>query len=626
MKREAVTMHGVPARRVAVTGAAAFDHWFEWQPSGSREAFCARVGLPFDRPYVLYLCSSKFVAPHEASFVRAWLGWIRESAGALHDVGVLIRPHPQNAEQWAGVNLNVLGPVAVWPPAGAAPIDPQTRSDYFDSMYHSTAVVGINTTAEIESAIVGRPVHTLLAPEFRDTQEGTLHFHHLRRTNGGVLHVARDVAEHIAQLDASVSGLRIDDDRGRRFVEGFVRPFGLDVPATPRLVEAIERLAADTAAPAREAVWASLVRRRLTPRAAELARRAELEPVSHRTRRVGKAARHKTPQVLESEQPARLTGAPGEDDRQRMRRAKAEWAGRRQRIDDIILDFQKMGDLDRRSVVSGIEGHIPAESFVGLYAANKPRRLDYEHADIYLRVTSKTEAFRVKACGKEPFTIDWIHSRIQAGDVMYDIGANVGAYSFVAAKKPGGGARVYSFEASYANVAALSANVALNGLAGAVMPVPVALSDRTAMDVFNLRDMEPGGARHALGIDVTPEDGPTVFPQPVMVFRLDDLVEQFGLPLPNHIKLDVDGGELDVLKGAFRTLASPALRSLLVEVSTSLSTAVAEVLGRSGLRLEAKIVKKNKAGEYAVWYGLFGRGSDPATPVITTEHVEPVAG
>ena len=44
------------------------------------------------------------------------------------------------------------------------------------------------------------------------------------------------------------------------------------------------------------------------------------------------------------------------------------------------------------------------------------------------------------------------------------------------------------------------------------------------MDVFNLRDAEPGGARHSLGVD-PPEDGPTVFQQPIMVFRLDDAVE-----------------------------------------------------------------------------------------------------
>jgi hypothetical protein len=126
------------------------------------------------------------------------------------------------------------------------------------------------------------------------------------------------------------------------------------------------------------------------------------------------------------------------------------------------------------------------------------------------------------------------------------------------------------------------------------------------MNVFSLRDLEPGAARHALG-DQAPEDGPAVYRQPVMMFRLDDLIDVFGLPQPHHIKMDVDGGELAVLEGATRTLSSPLLQSMLVEVHTSLSGAVTEALERHGLRLHEKVSVKNKAGEYVVWYGLFAR-------------------
>jgi FkbM family methyltransferase len=267
---------------------------------------------------------------------------------------------------------------------------------------------------------------------------------------------------------------------------------------------------------------------------------------------------------------------------------------------------------------------IPADSFIALHAATRPRTLDYDRADIYMRVTTKGEEFRLRACAKEPFTIEWIHNRVGAGEVLYDIGANVGAYSLVAAKKPEGGARVFSFEPSYASITSLCANVILNDLGDRVTPMPIALSDRTAMNVFSLRDLEPGAARHALGSADT-EEGPAVYQQPVMTFRLDDLVESFGLPRPHHIKLDVDGGELAVLDGASRTLSSPTLQSMLIEVSTSLSAAVTEVLERHGLRLESKISVKNKSGEYAVWYGLFGRhGAVEGMPSATNE-AEPVS-
>ncbi|MBI4263994.1 MAG: FkbM family methyltransferase, partial [Acidobacteria bacterium] len=155
-----------------------------------------------------------------------------------------------------------------------------------------------------------------------------------------------------------------------------------------------------------------------------------------------------------------------------------------------------------------------------------------------------------------------------------------------------------------------------------ITPLPVALSDRTGLAVFSLRSLEPGSARHTLG-DGPSEEGPPVYRQPVMTFRLDDLIDELGVPPPNHIKLDVDGGELAVLGGASRALASPSLRSLLIEVSASMSDAITEVLCSHGLRLHSKVDVQNKAGDYLVWYGLFTRNGggaasgDPPVEVVS---------
>ncbi|MBI3049021.1 MAG: FkbM family methyltransferase [Acidobacteria bacterium] len=612
MKREAVELHGIPADRVVVTGAAAFDHWFEWRPSRAREAFCSHIGLPSDRPYLLYVCSSKFVAPDEAAFVQKWAQQVRCAPfQALRAAGILVRPHPQHAEQWQNADLSSFGGVVVWPPAGAAPVDADSRSDYFDSMYHSAGVVGVNTTAEIESAILGRRVFTLLAPEFRDTQEGTLHFRHLRSVNGGLVRVARDFDEHLAHLDAAVREPDAEDVQCRRFVEAFVRPYGVDVPATPRLVEALEALAAEPARAGSGApIWAPLIRPRLSRRAGELEREARAAQEARAAREAEKAAREARRRARVAE---RLAAQARKEEERRARRAEA-LATRRDPVQALAADFAALGSIKRRELLRAVMHQIPRSSFVDMHAASRPRRVAYEEADIYIQVLTKGEEFRLRACKKEPFTVDWIHTRIGAGEVLYDIGANVGIYSLVAAKKPGGAARVFSFEASYASVASLCTNIVLNGVGALITPMPVALADTTAMDVFSLRDLEPGAARHVLGPG-QPEDGPTLYQQPVMRFRLDDLVEWVRLPLPNHIKLDVDGGELAVLEGAPRTLSSPALQSILVEVSTAQSGAVTDVLECHGLRLDSKIVLKTKAGEYAVWYGVFTRsGGGKAAP------------
>jgi hypothetical protein len=297
MKKEAIELHGVRADRVAVTGAQQFDHWFTWRPSTSREAFCARVGLAATQPYLLYLCSSKFVAPDETRFVRQWIKQVRESSSLrLRSAGVLVRPHPQNEEQWSQFDASDLSNCAIYPKAGAVPIDAASKADYFDSIYHSAAVVGINTTAEIESAIVGRQVHTLLAAEFHETQVGTIHFHYLREAGGGLVHVARDFREHLLQLDAALHAGVEDDARCRRFVEAFIRPYGIDAPSTPRLVDAIETAAMRPAIDGRPS-W--LAARMLQPMLRRRALRAERDEA---LRLEAKAAERKLKSELAKQQ------------------------------------------------------------------------------------------------------------------------------------------------------------------------------------------------------------------------------------------------------------------------------------------------------------------------------------
>jgi hypothetical protein len=242
---EAVELHGVPAERVVVTGAPAYDHWFDWRPRSHRAEFCERVGLPGDGPFLLYVGSSRFIAPDEADFVRWWLSELRARGGEpLADVGVLVRPHPFHAARWLESGLASLPGVAVYPANGADPRDERSRTEYYDSIHHAAAVVGLNTSALIESAIVGRSVHSLLTSRFRPTQEGTMHFHHLLEAGGGLLNVADTVEAHFEQLGAALTSPGLSSERNIRFVTGFVRPHGLEFPATPRLVAAIERVAA----------------------------------------------------------------------------------------------------------------------------------------------------------------------------------------------------------------------------------------------------------------------------------------------------------------------------------------------------------------------------------------------
>jgi hypothetical protein len=238
---EAIRFHQVPAEKVVVTGAQCFDQWFDRQPSRSREDFLDRVGLPRHKPFILYVCSSLFRGTgNEARFVERWIQQVRSSSDPLlRDASILVRPHPQRLEAWAGADLSGFKDVVLF---GAHPIDAKSKNDYFDSMYHSAVVVGLNTSAFIEAGCVGRPVHTVLLPEFSDrNQEGTLHFRYLLEVNGGLLRAARSMDDHLAKLADVLHG-RVSGDGNRAFLEGFVRPFGINEPATPKFADAIEAL------------------------------------------------------------------------------------------------------------------------------------------------------------------------------------------------------------------------------------------------------------------------------------------------------------------------------------------------------------------------------------------------
>jgi hypothetical protein len=243
---EAVEMHSVPEDRIVATGAQRFDFLFNRQPSRTLAEFTDVSGLPHGRPYLIYVCSSSFIAPDEAAFVRHWLAALRESDDeVLRTIPVLIRPHPQNPQDWdeIGPPDGDLAPFVVWPPAGSNPVDAASQEDFFESISYGLAVVGINTSAMIEAAILGRSTFTIITDQHALTQEGTLHFQHLLAENGGFLHIARSLAEHTTQLADGLAGKISDEERLRTFVGHFIRPRGLDRPATPILADEIERLA-----------------------------------------------------------------------------------------------------------------------------------------------------------------------------------------------------------------------------------------------------------------------------------------------------------------------------------------------------------------------------------------------
>lgn len=322
-KREAVEHHHLDPTRISVTGSQVFDEWFDWRPSTTREGFCQRVGLRSDRPLLLYVGSSLLEeSPPEPTFVARWARYVRESGyPALRDCGILVRPHHERGSSWRRMNLAGLENIACWPRVGASPVDARSKADYFDSMYHAAVVVGLNTSAMIEAAILGRPVHTVLLPEFFDNQEGTVHFHYLLDGPDALLRATRSLDAHARDLAQVLEGHDADPGRSARFVRSFVRPFGVDTPATARVVDALEALAAGPApAPVPTPAWTRSIRPLM-----RLILRPYADAAAERVRRAADASRRREAETLEAHRRRK------EPDLREYRRQRLEGHRRRKR-------------------------------------------------------------------------------------------------------------------------------------------------------------------------------------------------------------------------------------------------------------------------------------------------------
>ncbi|MBM3537116.1 MAG: FkbM family methyltransferase [Alphaproteobacteria bacterium] len=170
---------------------------------------------------------------------------------------------------------------------------------------------------------------------------------------------------------------------------------------------------------------------------------------------------------------------------------------------------------------------------------------------------------------KEPCTIEWI-ATFGPQDVLIDIGANVGMYTILAAGARG--CRVYAFEPEAQSFALLNKNIFVNNLADRVTAYCLGLSDAAGLVTLNLSDFGAGASSHSLGAEVDHllRPRPAAYKQGGIAARLDDLVAQNTVPVPSHIKIDVDGFEHRVASGAWATLQRPEVRSLLIEINKNL--------------------------------------------------------
>lgn len=477
-RQEARELHDYPPAKVIPIGAPRFDEFFALRPRVRREEFLAPLGLDPSRPTLLYVCSSRFIASRELPFIQEWLQAIRGGAEPLRSCNVIVRPHPDLVLVEGGDVTEV-----TWPAMPQATgwvqrpfSDSQalvlrttysTPQAFYECIYHSAAVVGLNTSAELEAGIVGRPVLTVVShASGADGQTNTLHFNYLLRENGGFVECADSLPEHVAALEATLA-TPPNPAHIQQFIAGFLRPCG-DQPVAPLLARTlVERASATEIRPG-------------------LISGSSLDPEIR-------------PGLISDPISEKLLRVPG--------------------------------------------------GIVQVRATPETRRWR-RHGELLL----------------DPHTVAWLNEQMQPGDVLYDVGAGIGAYAMIAAMQRGG--LSVAFEPGFTTFSRLCDNLLLNGCYRSVVPLPTALSDRAGL--FELQYAQaPGEHEHAVATRRWRSDRDGIesrYAQPICAEPLDEVVARFGLPAPHVLRISVRDGADRVLRGATHVLQQRQLRSVLVSV------------------------------------------------------------
>ncbi|MDP2696302.1 MAG: FkbM family methyltransferase [bacterium] len=219
-----------------------------------------------------------------------------------------------------------------------------------------------------------------------------------------------------------------------------------------------------------------------------------------------------------------------------------------------------------------------------------------DNVEIKMEVTNNVEKYRIETLfSKEPETISWIRELIKPSDVLYDVGSNVGVFSLFAGIFHNRQVKVLSFEPAHHNFDRLCDNIIANELSGTVVPYCIGIGKESKFGQLNISDATSGSAGHRIdsttyqsGIGSSShkvgEEFLPVLQQGIFTASIDDLVGEYGLPAPSHLKIDIDGGEEDILAGAKKSLTG-SVRSVMIELDDkggSLEEAVSGLMTKLG--------------------------------------------
>ena len=158
---------------------------------------------------------------------------------------------------------------------------------------------------------------------------------------------------------------------------------------------------------------------------------------------------------------------------------------------------------------------------------------------------------------KEKGTIEWIDG-FKKKDLLWDIGANIGIYTLYASIISK--VNVVAFEPIINSAQVLRKNIELNNLSRNIKLLNIAIGKKNSNTKIFYESNHAGSARHSLIKDTRTKKF-----ENILCFSPSFILKQKIVDYPNHIKIDTDGNELEILKNMSEILKYKKLKSLCIE-------------------------------------------------------------
>jgi len=225
------------------------------------------------------------------------------------------------------------------------------------------------------------------------------------------------------------------------------------------------------------------------------------------------------------------------------------------------------------------------------------RRLpkEFQKLPLYVSPEASLRYWRPNLATVDPLLFDLAREMVKAGQVVWDVGANVGLFSFCASALAGPSGSVLAIEPDFwlAHLLMRSAQGLSRGHYSVAAPVAVvcaAVAEHTGISEFQIAE-RGRAASHLAEIQGSSQVGGNRYSQQTITVSLDFLLEHF--PPPSVLKIDAEAAEVKVLQGSAKLLRT-ARPIIWCEVSPENAEAVAKLLHAHGYEIYAAALRPSE--------------------------------